>query len=292
MYNIKNVKTFKDKEIVIKTVLQPKFWHGTNSLDPNKNFLLQDVILSPKYDSKNRKFAIDLNADEIAFYSEKLGVNVNPYWIFPNNEPHPFYNSPLAEVRLSHTENFLLKLDTDTDPTNDILYRILINTDFVAATQQKLAEKPTALFFVMDTEENTRYKAKLAEEKMDAMVFFKNLTVDERKSFVCALNVDDLSAFSEDQILVEYTKLIDSDLDRVKELMSKDKSIWINSTLIKRAVDKGILTQVLDEISRELVGYKYMDTFLGNTFSTTIDFLSKPENSKMKKTIEAKVNVK
>lgn len=197
----------------------------------------------------------------------KLGLDLSPsseYWIG-------------FTVRTGSKD---LYLDTE-DPMDELRYLFLKNHKRVKTSI--FEKKATADYVMINKDEEAQKVNVLNKIKRDAFREFDNLSPTEiRKALrLYGENADDMSAEVAEQRLFD---LIEATPERFLEK-------WVNNTsretevLLARAVSKNVIRKMLNN-------YKYGSEIIGRTRDEAINFLDKPDNQDIKRSIIVEIDAK
>lgn len=255
--------------------LVSKKWHGKKG----KESFTQPKTVEVLYDSNSGKFATGLTPEETEKYSKLLGVDLSNR--FNPNEPHPYWSTKAAEIRL---ENHTMLFDT-RKPVDYVKVKNLKASKFVANSMKEYEEGlfPHATHVIYDEEEEVTSKATKIQLKNKAIELALKMSADEKINIVQILSNKSLRGRSNDFIDVEIDNIISGNAENFMKYAKMDKQ----EVYVRAAILEGIHRNIL---TKEGTAIYYMGEILGLDFESAVEWFNDPQNSKMKVSILDKMN--
>ena len=261
--------------------LSIKKWHGKEgkesftrtkkiqALIDSDTMMYQTGLDNMKTDFKDPKTGAEIT--EVEYYGKLLGQDLNN--IASMIEPHPFWDSNMAVVKL---ENNTVFFNTNI-PLDYIKWKICKASKFVANSIADYNEGlyPEATHYIFDEKETVEAKATKIAMKKKAILECSKLTAEKKRQIVLILTDKILKSNSSDFIEVELDSLIEKNAEAVLNILGRDKDSVVLEAIIKECLFKSVLRKK---------GHKYMyfDSTLGTSMESTIDYLGKPENQELR----------
>lgn len=284
-------------KIQVKPISIPK-WHEKKG---NESFTKAKVITA-LVDPETMTYATGLNytdktyenredsknkLTEAEYYSKILKVDLSNQ--FNLDEPHPFWDSKMAKIRL---ENRTQIFDTSKNPLDFVKVKILKASKYVANSLKEYEEGlyPEATHVIFDESEEVEVKASKVAIKNQAIAQTFNLSKGKKIELIMVLSgqEDYLKAVnakgkSDNFVEVELDKLVTTRPTEVLNYLKMDKDELATRALVIEALQKHVF-------NREGHKIKYHDSVLGQDILDVVLYLNKPENSDFKLRIKEQVN--
>lgn len=197
-------------------------------------------------------------------------------------QPHPFWNSPAAVVKLEHKTNVF-----DTNKALDeIKVKILKASDLVANSKREFEEGkfPGAIFVIYDEQEEVEVKASKAAVRRQVVIESSKLTKSRKAEIVQILSGVSVRNQSEDYIDLKIDDMIDEHgPDAVLNLIQRDKKRTTVHAQVLEALYKGVLR-------KEGTAVYYMDDQLGFDVESAVDYFLDKNNQVLKAQVLEKLN--
>lgn len=259
MYTKDTIKVIEVKPIEIEK------WHGKKGQEsfarPKK---LQALV-----DGATMQYATGLNDADIESLKKEGGVNYDLTPNFNSQEPHPFWDSNMATVKLENNTMFL----HINQPLDYIKYSIMKASRFVANSRAELDAGlwPYATHVISDEKEEAEIVAKRQAVQDDAVIKARSLTLDRKIELILILGGKNVKGQSEAFVSVELRKVIDKDPEAF--LQQADKEAEENATLamVYEAIQKGIFR-------KEASGVYYFEESIGTDEIAASNYLSNDKN--------------
>lgn len=261
-------------------------WHG---LPPEKDFA-RPFILEALLDPVTHRYATGLNDEvdekgKIIPNKDRLRLEqITGYDLSDNfsaSEPHPFWSSATARVKLEHRTN-LFDLD---NPLHEILYHMMKASKYIANSQVDYENGlyPDAKFVIYNEREEVALKAQLVDIKAQVYKLLGELDTKQKADIITIVEDTSIKNQSPQYIDVRFDSLLSKvGYKRMLELLKKDKARNAMQAMIVEAANKRILTKRGNL-------YLYFDENLGD-IESTVDFLLDPKNQLIKVQILEKLN--
>ena len=256
--------------------IEVKKWHGKKG---------QESFTRPKkiqalIDPVTMQYATGLTEEDIAKLREKgVTYDLSPNVIGENN-PHPFWDSNLAVIKL---ENNTMFFDRDK-PLEYIKISIMKASKFVANSIAEYEQGlfPDATHVIYDEQEQVESKASKVEAKNQAIIEASKISKDRKIQLVLVLGGKNLRNQSDNFISVAIDEIISKDPEAFLRYIKKDKKEVANLALATEALQKHILRKEGHKIL-------YMDSVLGDDLETVASYLGSDENQDLKMNIMQKL---
>lgn len=255
--------------------LPEKKWHNKKG----KESFAQPKAIEALYDKDTGKYATGLTDEEAKFYGNLLGADLNN--IFNANEPHPFWSSKQATVKL---ENRTMIFNTDI-PIQAVHVKLLKASKFVANSLKEYEENlwSDATHVIFDEAEEVALKATKVQKKREAYLISTKMSSDDKISMVQILSNKNLKGKSQDFIDVEIDEIIDNKTDDFLKYASMGREEVNIRASILELIYKNILT-------KEGSSIMYMSELIGVDYESAVQWFRSPQNSKLKVSILEKLN--
>ena len=254
--------------------LPEKKWHGKKG----KESFARPKDIEVLYDNATGKYATGLTPEEAAEYGKKLGVDLSD--TFNPNEPHPFWSTKAAMIRL---ENHTMLFDT-AKASDFVKVKNMKASKKVANSMREWEEGkwPEATHVIYDEAEEVNMKASKIAMRDEAIVFKTKMSDEDKANMVQILSNKTVKGRSTDFINVELDAVIE---EKPAEFLRYAKmgreEVGVRASVLE-AVHKNILT-------KEQGSYYYMGEPIGIDLETTIEWFRNPQNQKMKVAILEKM---
>jgi hypothetical protein len=256
--------------------IEVKKWHDKKGVEsftrPKK---IQALV-----DPSTMKYATGLTSEDIEELRKK-GTNYDLTDSYNSNEPHPFWDSNMAVVKLENSTMFF-NLDNALD---FIKVKVMKASKFVANSMAEYEEGvfPEATHVIFDEAEQAQVLASKVETKNKAIIDASKLSLDRKIELILVLGGKNMKNQSADFIAVELDKIINKDAGEFLRYLKMDKKQLSSHALVLEALQKSILRKEGQRIF-------HMDSALGIDEIEVAEYLSKEENQDIKLLILSKVN--
>lgn len=255
--------------------IEKKSWHGKKG---KENFK-QPEKLSALVNGETLEYATGLTQEEVEIYGKKLRQDLNPQ--FNRDDPHPFWDSPMAAVTL---ENKTMFLNTDL-PLEFIHVKIMKASKYVANSVREYNDGhfPDATHVIFDEREEVEVKAAKILVKQKAITEAGKLTNNQKAQIVLLISGKIVKGKSDDFMTVELSKLIENDAEEVLRYIQRDATVIAGESMVAEALQKNVLRRAGHKVM-------YHDFDLGSELSDVSLYLEKPENQTLKLKILEAIN--
>lgn len=278
--------------------ISTKRWHGKTD---HESFTKAKVI-SALVDPNSMTYATGLNYNdkiyedvdnpknkvtEADYYAKLLKADLSNQ--FNLEEPHPFWDSKMAKVRL---ENRTQIFDIKNNPLDFVKVKIMKDSKYVANSLKEYEEGmyPDATHVIFDESEDIEVKASKVAIRNEAIVKANALSIGQKIELVLILSggedyirAKNLKGKSNNFVEVELAALIDDKPGEVLRHMKMDKTDTGNTALVLEALQKHVLVKDGHKI-------KYHDSVLGQDIQDVVLYLNVPENQEFKLRLMEQVN--
>lgn len=255
--------------------IEKERWHGKKEKDAFARPITIEALIS----IATGQFATGLNDEDRERLQKKTSYNLSPDYQVGN--PHEFWNSPAAQVKLAHKTNIF---DTNK-PLDEIKLFILKESDLVANSQKELDDGlcPEAIFVIFNEQEEIEIKASAAAIKRNVIIESAKLSTSRKSELVQILLNISVRNQSNDYIDLKLDEAIDQvGPNKVLTLIKRDKKRTALHAIVLEALYKNILR-------KEGTGVYYMDDQLGFDIESTLDYFESTQNQAMKAQILEKL---
>ena len=250
-------------------------WHGKSG----KEAFMQPHTIEALYDSSIGGYATGLTEEEAQEYGKKLGVDLSN--TFNQDEPHPFWSSKMAMVKLENRTMIF----NDNNSLEYVKVKMLKASKYVANNMKLYNEGfyPEATHVIFDEEEDIEIKASKVQKNNKATQMAMELSKDDQINLIQILSDKSYRGRSQNFIDVEIADILENKLDDFMRYAKMDKKTLYLRAAILEAIHRNILT-------KEGTSIFYMSDKLGFDFETTLEWFSDPQNQQMKVAILEKLN--
>lgn len=252
--------------VEIRPLPQTK-WHGKK----NKESFAQPKDIEVLYDNKLGAYATGLTPEEAEKYGKIMGVDLSSN--FNPNEPHPYWSSKAATIRLP---NHTLIMDTDK-PIEFVKVKNCKASKKVANSMREWQEGkwPDATHVIFDETEEVNLKATKIALKNECVMMLAKMSDEDKANMVQILSEKTVRGRSTDFINVEVDDLIENKASEfLKYAKMGREEVFVRAAVLE-CIYKNILT-------KEGSAVFYMGEQIGFSTEEAIQWFKSPQNSKMK----------
>ena len=256
--------------------IESKRWHNKTG---------QESFTRPKkiqalVDGSTMKYATGLT-DQDKKDLVKKGVSYDLTDNYNSDNPHPFWDSNMAIIKL---ENNTMFFDT-ANALDFIKIRVMKASKYVANSMAEydLGAWPEATHVIFDEAEQAQVLASKVETKNTAIIESSKLSLDRKVQLILVLGGKNMKNQSADFVAVELDKIITKDPSEFLRYLNMDKKQTASHALVLEALQKSVLR-------REGQRIFHMDSPLGIDEIEVAEYLSKEENQDIKMLILSKIN--
>lgn len=258
------------KETIVRIKpLDLEKWHGKHGQES----FAQPKGLEVLYDSATGKYATGLTDEEAEKYGKLLGVNLSN--VFNPNEPHPYWSTQAAKIKLP---NKLMVLHIDR-PQDYVKWKNLLANKRVANSlhDYNMGRYPDATHYIEDEQAEVAEKANKFQQIQAAHKLAAKMSNDQKAAIVRIIMDVPVNKNSSDFIDVKLGEIFED-----KAMLAKFVT-YAN-------IDKKELTlraQLLDCIYRNILtkegsSIHYMGDQIGFDFEDTVKYFLDPQNQSLK----------
>lgn len=251
-------------------------WHGKKG----KEVFSRPVTIEALISLQTGQFSTGLSEEDRKRLETKTGFDLSPEYV--PGKPHPFWNSPTAQVKLEYKTNVF-----DTNKSIDeIKIKILKASDLVANSMKEYEEGkfPSAIFVIFDETEETELKASKLALKNKVIIESSKLSTARKAEIVQILKGITVKNQSVDFIDLKLDEAIDEfGANAVLNIMKRDKTRTSIHALVLEAIYKNVLR-------KDGSAVYYMDDQLGFDVESTVDYFMDPKNQTLKAQILEKIS--
>jgi hypothetical protein len=256
--------------------IEVKKWHNKSGVEsftrPKK---LQALV-----DGTTMRYATGLSPADIKSLKAK-GINYDLTDNFSADNSHPFWDSPLAVIKLENHTMFF----NPENALDFIKIKIMKASRFVANSMEEYNEGhfPDATHVIFDEVEQATILSTKVEAKNEAVLLSSNLSPDKKIQIILVMGGKNLKNQSPNFITIEIDKLITKDPVEFIRHAKMDNKQLANHALVLEALQRNILREEGNRIY-------HMDSPIGLDVIEVAEFLTKDENQDIKLLILKKLN--
>ena len=256
--------------------IESKRWHNKTG---------QESFTRPKkiqalVDGTTMQYATGLTPEDIKELTKK-GVTYDLTSQYNSDNPHPFWDSNMAIIKL---ENNTMFFDT-ANALDFIKIRVMKASKYVANSMAEYdsGEWPEATHVIYDEAEQAQVLASKVEQKNTAIIEASKLSLDRKVQLILVLGGKNMKNQSSDFVAVELDKIIQKDPGEFLRYLNLDKKQLASHALVLEALQKSVLRKEGQRIY-------HMDSPLGIDEIEVAEYLAKEENQDIKLLILSKIN--
>ena len=256
--------------------IESKRWHNKTG---------QESFTRPKkiqalVDGNTMKYATGLTVEDIKELN-KQGANYDLTNNYNSDNPHPFWDSNMAIIKL---ENNTMFFDMG-NPLDFIKIKVLKASKYVANSMAEYDQGmwPEAHHVIFDEAEQAQVLASKVEIKNTAIIEASKLSLERKIQLILVLGGKNMKNQSADFVAVELDKIITKDAQEFLRYLNLDKKHLASHALVLEALQKSVLR-------REGQRIFHMDSPLGIDEIEVAEYLAKEENQDIKLLILSKIN--
>jgi hypothetical protein len=195
--------------------------------------------------------------------------------------PHPFWDSPMATIKLENNTQFF---NTEL-PLDYIKIKIMKASKYVANSMREYEEGlyPEAHHVIHDEMEEAELSASKIALENQAVIEVSKLSKDKKIELILILGGKNLKGQSDNFVTVAMAKKVKEDPEEVLRYIKMDSKDVATHAIVLEALQKSVLKK---EGHRIL----YHDALLGNDIHDVIDYLNKDENQDLRLRIMKAIN--
>lgn len=215
--------------------LPVKKWHNK----VNNEAFGQARVIEALYDPIKGELATGLTDEEAAEYGKRLNANLTN--IINPEEPHPFYSSKVAWVKLP---NATVVLDT-TKPLDFVKVKMIKANKFVANSLNQYNEGlfPEATHYIIDEEEEVSIKALRGQKLQKASEILRDMSADKKIALIQVISNKNLKGKSNDYIDAEVLDILENNIDDFFTAIEYGSEKILVKAQVKELLQKNILTK-------------------------------------------------
>lgn len=255
--------------------LETKRWHNK----VGKEDFARPKKIQALVDAVNGVYCTGLSKEEEEKYSKLLKKDLSSH--FSPDEPHPFWDTKQAEVKL---ENHTMFFDEDI-PLEFIKIKIMKASKYVANSMKDYNEGkyPFATHVIFNELEEVEVKASKIELRNKAIAEAAKLTNDRKAQIILIASGTNYRGMSEDAMIVALDEAINKNPEDIYRLIKQNKEDTYLHAVVLEAMQKSIIVKRGHQL-------KHFEVSLGVDVYEAIDTLKKPEFDEVKLRIVAALN--
>ena len=260
-----------------------KFWHKKSE----KESFTRAKKIQALLNTDTMQYATGLSDDDIKLLtktSKKDGGFEVKYDLssdFNNETPHPFWDSPMAVLKL---ENRTMIFDDDK-ALDFIRIHLMKASRFVANSFKEWEEGvfPEATHIIFDEREEIEAKATKVAIKKRAYIESAKLSKDKKIQLIMIIANKNLKGKSDNFVEVELDKILESDPKDILRLIERDADEIENYAITLEALQKSVYIKKGHKIM-------YHSDLIGSEIDDVVKYLGKSENQDHKFRIMEAIN--
>ena len=256
--------------------IERKKWHNKSG----KESFTRPKKIQALVDADKNEYATGLTKEDITKLKEK-GVTYDLSPNFNQEQPHPFWDSSMAVVKL---ENATMFFDTK-NPLDFIKVKVLKASKYVANSMKEYDEGlfPDATHVIFDENEEVEVRATKVAIKKKAVIESAKLSKDKKIQLIMIIAGKNVKGQSDNFVEVELDKITDKKPREILKYIEMDANRVALHSLILEALQKSVLRKQGHKIL-------YHDSVIGNDIYDVISYLQEDENQDLKLRIMSAVN--
>lgn len=275
-------------KIEIRPIARKK-WHGKTGKEDFARPIKLGALVNPLemtyatgLDYNNKNYTDPDTKEKVTeaeYYSKLLKQDLSNN--FTATVPHPFWDSPMASVKLENNTMFLYT----ERPLDFIKYKICKASKYVANSLKEYEEGfyPEATHILYDEKEEVEAKATKVENKNKAIIACADLSKDRKVQLILVLAGKNLKGKADNFVTVELDKIVENQANEVLALLNEDKEYVALKAMVLEALQRSILKKVGHKIN-------YFESTLGNDIEDVINYFRSEENQDLKLRILSALN--
>jgi len=250
-------------------------WHGKSG----KHSFSAPKVIKAFVNGLQRKYNTGLSVEDIKKLKGR-GCKYNLSDSFDANEPHEFWDTKTAEIRL---ENNTVMFYSDND-LDFIKIKIMKASRFVANSLEEAENGacPDATHYIFSEGEEVEAVATRVEKKNKAGVVLNKLSKERKLQLALIITKKNLRGKSDAALVVEMDNIVTNYIEEFLDIAEKDKAMTQLEALVLEAILEGVLSESGHKIM-------YADSTLGTTAEEVALYLQEPENQELKITLMDRV---
>lgn len=246
--------------------IEKERWHGKSL----KESIARPVKIEALYNVRTGKYDTGLSPEDQERLENLTGFDLSDKYI--KDTPHPYWANQGVVVLPNGTKIF-----DDTKPQDEITIKMLKASELVANSMREYEEGkfPLATHVIFDEREGLEIKASKNAIKREAYNESSKLSRNKKVEIIQVLLNKGVRKQSDDYIDVTFDDLIESQSEKVLELIRKDKEDLAVHAMVLEGLEKNVLR-------KEGTSVYYMDDQLGFDVSSAVQYFRDPSNQKLK----------
>jgi len=261
--------------VEVKPIEKEK-WHGKKG----KEAFARPITIEALVSLTTGQYATGLTKEDRERLETITGYNLSPDHMV--GKPHPFWNSPAAQIKLENKTNVF----NTSRPQDEIKVKIMKASDLVANSMKEYEEGkwPLARFVIFDEQEEVEIKASKLALKNKVIVESEKLSLERKAEIVQILSNISVRKQSADYVSLKLDEAIDKHgAEKVLNLIKRDKARTALHALVLEAIHKNVLR-------KDGTAIYHMDDQIGFDIESAVDYFQDPKNQSMKAQILEKIN--
>lgn len=250
-------------------------WHGKTGAESFQRPKKFQVLV----DTDSMSYATGLTEEEIVALNKKVNYDLSSN--FNSEEPHPFWDSPMAMYKM---ENHTMFFDI-SQPLNYIKIKNMRASKFIANSVADYEEGlyPEATHVIFDESVQAELKASKIEKHTEAIIRSSTMSKDKKIQVILALSHKNMKGQSDNFVNVELRKVIDNETDEFLRYTSMRPEELASYSLVLEALQKSVLRKDGHKIL-------YHDSILGMDEVDVARYLMIEDNQELVIRIKSQVN--
>lgn len=250
-------------------------WHGKTGEESFQRPKKFQVLV----DTTSMTYATGLTEEEIEVLNKHVKHDLGNH--FNQEEPHPFWDSPMALFKM---ENNTMFFDISF-PLNYIKIKNMKASKYIANSMAEWEQGlfPDATHVIYDESEQANILASKVQKKTQAIIGAYNMTKDRKIEVVLALDNKNLKGQSNDFIDVAIDKLIEKSPEDFLRYSNMNPEELSNYAIVLESLQKSVLRKDGHNIM-------YHESILGMDELEVAKYLLNPANQELKIRLMSQIN--
>lgn len=250
-------------------------WHGKHGQESFQRPKKFQVLV----DTNSMTYATGLTEEEIEVLNKYVKHDLGNH--FNQEEPHPFWDSPMALFKM---ENNTMFFDISY-PLNYIKVKNMKASKYIANSMAEWEQGlfPDATHVIFDESEQAEILASKVQKKQKAIIEAYGMTKDRKIEIILALDNKNMKGQSNNFIDVALDKLIEKDPEEFLRYSSMSPDELTNYAIVLESLQKSVLRKDGHNIM-------YHESVLGMDEVEVAKYLLNPANQDLKIRLLSQIN--
>lgn len=248
-------------------------WHGLKG----KDSFARPVVVEALVNVRTSRYDTGLSEEDKERLEKATGLDLSDVYV--EGKPHPFW-SFTGQVKLPNST----KVFDTSKPLDEIMVKMLKASEVVANSVKEYEDGkyPFASHVIFDEREEVEIRASKIAIKKEAIIEAAKLSRAKKVEIIQILLNKGMKKQSDDFLEVELDKLIESNPEKVLNIIKADKAETSIHAMVLEGIEKNVLR-------KEGSSIYYMDDQLGYDEFSAVNYFKDPSNQKLKAEIIEKL---